>query len=1654
MDKAMRTGQPASDPRGETNQDDSFSALVSAVAKRCVLTEYELLASLDAATGVLTVRMALGEFSDLFRTGDRYDERLTEAAAILFPEEERRHTLWSISSSTVESELRRREVYLYSTTLVTPRGTSRKQWSFFYSDDTHTAIVIACRDEGMLGYTERDGVSGVYTRTAFLRSAQKQYAVVLLDIEHFKLYNDLFGATGGDSLLADIGRELHRTYEEGCVRQYGRFGADRFVIVYDGTREEIEETIRRRILWFHNYRADYDVRVHFGICAVDKAGTNDIAALCDRALLAMQTARADAQDFFAWYDESMRTAILEQQELERDIRLALDKREFEAWYQPQFDQTTGAMIGAEALARWRRRGKGLTPPDSFIPLMEKVGLIERLDLQILEKVCASIVEWRKRGLRIVPISVNLSRRDFYDTALCETICRICAQYGVERSLIRLEVTETAYTEKGGRFAGIIRQLREAGFFVEMDDFGSGYSSLTMLKEIPVDLLKLDLKFLASGDGLILNCAVQMAHWLDLHVIAEGVETSTQAEFLKTVGCRYVQGYYFSRPLSEIDFIEKLADKNLAVEIEQTLLLRDYSMKEIWDPDSPAAAVFNVLAGAAGIFEYMNGRFIPLRLNERFYQVTGISHEEIEHCRDLLEQVHPDDRQKLFDELDRIAGAENGAETEVKIRWYPSVSQRKTMWLRLRPRKIATQIRCAMIYCSVEDVTKDVIHKNSTAACCRLLVQELDVHLWNYDPESDVLRMMHRSEDGGVVTDVTERFLETIEDNTAIVRQDRLRLKSALEMALSGVGETTLEYQGARFGGYGPCRLAISVVSNGAGSLRCMTGIVTRVTKGSLVPESGALMPGEGENLLTLLGHLCDTSREYTCLLDTDTLDVVFCNPALHEHCAALCQNESCGEIQSGDGCLARRLCDEGTACLLSKEEADDWEMEKHAFSVGKRRFMLILARKKRSLEEETAREKLRMRMEENTVPYGEVVLLDYQNDRLQILADHRGGGHERTAVSLSRSLPEWIDRHVVLEDRRAVTEFFKESHLSALSASGEAMLTEMRLRVGERMCVCFSALTRINEGLFVCRSYDVTGLRKERSRLQRLALHNAQNEMEGRYRAVLRRIGAVVLEWVPSTHSFASSAAYRDFYASRFDPFEVFETGSEARRTFVHEKSLAAFEEMLDRLETENFAQAVCRIRMNDGSYAHMYVILSRDYVEDGEAHIFGVFLDVDNEKRSSRGMERVVSVSEGIIDNIPAGIMIYVVRGDDFCPFYLSRTGREMFGYTREEYDRAIARGETVGLALDRSVLTEEERCALREGKRVELPRVLTKRKNGEEMSLRVILTQREDPLQTSSPLCYATLMDVTQSIAHENRTRWREERYRLLSETSRARTFDYDPGEDVMTLSLPVGNSDRTERILYGYRAAGTGAGILPEEWQDFARQLDLLCAGEQVLSYDCTANYGDGLRRYRLHCVSVADHETGRILRVVGSINDIQDLYAQQQALEKRAEIDGTTGILNKAALREAIEEKMRQSGRADALFLIDIDNFKQVNDTLGHITGDHALHMVAMLIRSMVRQEDIVGRFGGDEFVVYLCGVPDRETLLRKAQLLVDAVSALRLEGKLSLRCSIGVAPYAERRLTFEALVNEADRALYAAKEHGKNRCVLFDPASGEHIFSSH
>ena len=567
-------------------------------------------------------------------------------------------------------------------------------------------------------------LSGLMTEKAFYRAVQstlrknadREYVIIRLDIEHFKLYNDRFGSDAGDTVLIKTGEFLRKQAEinQGFASY---LGSDDFLIFLPDTPEGQMEKI-----------IDLEELAAIGgpasglqpLAGIYKISGSEIPVrdMCDRAAIALECSKGQYPVRFVWYDSSMKIRLAYEQKLIAEAKKSLENHDFILYAQPQCSLVTRKVVGAEVLIRWQHPERGLLMPGEFIPVFEKTGFITELDRYVWEEVCKFISRLTKKERRqYPPFSVNVSRLDVVRiNDLSAVFLELVHAYNLKPGQLEIEITESVYAEDDGRVDKIIQCLRKNGFTVLMDDFGSGYSSLNMLKDIEFDILKIDMQFLNLSDTrrergkIIVESIVTMAKKMGLRVIAEGVETRKQAESLMNMGCEYIQGYYCYRPFPIEEYTKHLPlrvlDADGIMTSERTLI----RTAELLQSDLVSSEMMNNILGGFGCVCLVDERLELLQYNTEFFNKLGYSASALEKKRKNLLVFFNTDKQKEI--LKTLEQAKKNAPKGAGCVFEFTTMNGEHIWLYVRSYFVRQEGENAFFYQVLEDITSIKAHEKA------------------------------------------------------------------------------------------------------------------------------------------------------------------------------------------------------------------------------------------------------------------------------------------------------------------------------------------------------------------------------------------------------------------------------------------------------------------------------------------------------------------------------------------------------------------------------------------------------------------------------------------------------------------------------------------------------------------------------------------------------------------------------------------------------------------------------------------------------------------------------------------------------------------------------------------------------------------------------
>lgn len=506
------------------------------------------------------------------------------------------------------------------------------------------------------GTMNSNNLSDYYYNHSFMERLRKRlpeilpntYCIVAIDIEHFRLFNKLYGRSSGDEVI----RYIYTCLKQSALEYDGidaYLGGDNFVAFLpddDEVLNNIRQKIIKKFSKWNNTSAFFPL---FGVYTIKDTSVLP-ELMYDHAMLALSHAEEDYKWHICRYTMEMESCLEEEVYLLAAIEEGLEKGEFTFFAQPQCNIATGQIVGAEVLVRWQKPDGEVLLPGGFIPVLEKNKMIDQLDRYVWEKVCQWLKGWIDQCYSPVPISINVSRIDIYAMDVPKYIFSLLEKYQIPEHLIKIEITESAYTENNNRISHAVNTFRNRGLVVMMDDFGCGYSSLNMLKNIPVDVLKLDMRFLQFKEeerqksANILESIVNMAGLLHLPIVVEGVENESQEKFVQKLGCRYIQGFYYYKPLPIKKFEELLRDKR---QIDtQGLVYKQVEpmhIREFIDTNFVSDSMLNNVLGPVVFFEVLGGDIKITCVNEQYFRMLGEQHFEEDIQKEFLKRISEEER---------------------------------------------------------------------------------------------------------------------------------------------------------------------------------------------------------------------------------------------------------------------------------------------------------------------------------------------------------------------------------------------------------------------------------------------------------------------------------------------------------------------------------------------------------------------------------------------------------------------------------------------------------------------------------------------------------------------------------------------------------------------------------------------------------------------------------------------------------------------------------------------------------------------------------------------------------------------------------------------------------------------------------------------------
>ena len=508
---------------------------------------------------------------------------------------------------------------------------------------------------------ELDYLTQIYNRGYFYKKCQlflsktnSKYFIVAFDIAKFKLINEYYGSDEADNILRDVSNRLIDFYTLDTIKVFGRIESDKFSWIMPNNKDKLLKVYDSIASISDKY--EHSILFKMGVYEIED-NNMPIEQAYSRANLAGKSIKGDFDKHIQYFDSKMVSNLQNEQFVLNNIDRSLENEHILVYFQPKYDLQANQICGSEALVRWKDPDKGMISPGAFIPALENNGLVTKLDKYMWDRTARHLAEWCNKGLNPYPVSINISKVDLLEPDLPEFIEAIVRKYQIPHSLLQLEITESAYVDGSVDVTSILEAFKNKGFTILMDDFGSGYSSLNTLRQFPIDIIKIDLKFLTGFNDpkegekgrTIIESIVSMAKRLKLGIVVEGTETIEQVNFCKSIGCEVAQGYYFSRPIPADEYIALIKENR---QLSKDSMFNSRTTDElIWTKNTITQDFFNNVNGALGIFLLRRDELQPVKINENYFEMIEMQRKEFYACtRNLFESIYPQDLDNLMNTL--------------------------------------------------------------------------------------------------------------------------------------------------------------------------------------------------------------------------------------------------------------------------------------------------------------------------------------------------------------------------------------------------------------------------------------------------------------------------------------------------------------------------------------------------------------------------------------------------------------------------------------------------------------------------------------------------------------------------------------------------------------------------------------------------------------------------------------------------------------------------------------------------------------------------------------------------------------------------------------------------------------------------------------------
>lgn len=565
-------------------------------------------------------------------------------------------------------------------------------------------------------------VAGLFNEDVFVEKVQKlisknpdkRYSIVNCDITKLKLINDICGFETGEKVLNRIGLEIRKYIGEDGLAGY--LGGGSFVIIREYDEEKLKAMEQLPPFDFSDIGVNSRVTVHMGYYVIEDAAENVRTAI-NYAAMASKLAESTIHNTICSFSAKTRDDMRLETEISSQMLSAIDNNEFVLWFQPQYSTVDNSIVGAEALCRWIKPDGTMVYPGVFIPISEKNGFIGTLDRMIWRMAFATVRQWIDSGIEPPPLSVNISTKSLERDDIVNYIAGLRDEYKISNRYIHFEITEGTYFGSREMMTTNINKLRRLGYRIAMDDFGSGYSSLNTLKDMPIDILKIDMGFMrddkkTNRGGAIISAISRMAQDLELTLIAEGVEQQNQVDFLSSIGVTTVQGYLYAKPMPNRDYVELIANRQ-ETKLKRTRRKDIHTRLDVgrfFDPSSYESLMFETFTGPAAILEYneITGQAAIVRFNKSGLEMIGSESKSFLEVQKLFEKFAVSENQGLREHLSETVSTDSVITVTFSIHEQKHLNE---IWIRATLRTISSVENRYLVFVILEDITDERLVEN-------------------------------------------------------------------------------------------------------------------------------------------------------------------------------------------------------------------------------------------------------------------------------------------------------------------------------------------------------------------------------------------------------------------------------------------------------------------------------------------------------------------------------------------------------------------------------------------------------------------------------------------------------------------------------------------------------------------------------------------------------------------------------------------------------------------------------------------------------------------------------------------------------------------------------------------------------------------------------